>query len=174
MNRSPSEIRNKVLAQIDELKAIGINMRLHSDTILSVNFRITQEKLIEGQILSEEDLYKRAHKICEPLEQYVKVLYETDQWDGIEVNNIDSQWVNAKQQYFEVTTQTMEKELNLDGDVITRLYANNLQPYDQERFFEYFMEKQFIKPIQMVLRGPFFTELPPEIQPAAVFPAKKK
>lgn len=123
------ELTKQQQNSIKNYKMHGIEIEIKDGVIV-----ITQKRLINGNILSNKDLYDRAKKVF-PNSKIRPVIYK------VELDHITPEWVKEKMEEFDIKPKDLSKQTTLDISSISLILngERKMNKSVKALFFYYFM-----------------------------------
>lgn len=115
---------------ISTYRAAGIDIEILDDD----RVKISQSRLINGYILNQNQLHKRAREVF-PKEKIIPVVY------SLEVDDITLDWVNQQMEELGIKRNDLIKQLAIDKSSLSELLSGNrgLTKSMKATFFYYFL-----------------------------------
>ncbi len=124
------EITTEQKDSISNYKRLGINIEILQDNTV----KITQSRLINGNILNQKELHKRAREIFSE-HKIIPIVF------SLQVDNIDLDWVKNKMKEFGIKQKDLLKQLAIDKTSLNLVLSGkaNLSRLMKVGFFYYFL-----------------------------------
>lgn len=121
---------------INNYKKAGIDITILEDNKDIPIVRIKQQRLINGYLLNQKQLHKRAKEVFAPQQVHVKPVVFT-----LKVNKITTDWILAKKKEYGIHNKDFIKQLALKESEVKQILkgVGELNRASKTAFFYYFL-----------------------------------
>ncbi len=147
------EVRELIGSSMSSYRRAGIDISILSVGEREVSVLVKQSRLINGYILNNRQLYKRAKEVFSPLEERGWKVKVTPSVHSLDVSGIDLDWVHQRMEEFGVKRKDLVQQLAIDKSSLSLILSGkrDMSKSMKATFFYYFLTYELNRDLRSML-----------------------